>query len=83
MTKSPETALNVWLSVMDNLLSKSVSLDKAMYIAGNKLVELQKEYNGDLFDRNDLAFALECVNLFMSRHKPTMGKPPAATVSTN
>ena len=76
--KPNDTAFNVGLMVVDDLLGKSVPVDRAIYLAGNKLLELQKEHTW--FDRNDLNWALESFNHLLAAHKKSMGPPPPAKV---
>ena len=72
--KAPDTAFNVALMVLDDMLGKSVPIEKALILAGNKILELNKQ--SAWFDGEDLRFALESIDSLNAAHCKDKGFPP-------
>jgi hypothetical protein len=62
-----ERAFNIWLGVLDNLLSRNTPLATAMHQAGESLQQAQAESGGKLFHPADLYIASVDINILLRR----------------
>jgi len=63
------SALNVWLSMVDDFLEKQTPLTHSMILAANRLHEMQKELSGHAFHPVDLINSTADI-MYMLRKRP-------------
>lgn len=65
--KPENLAFNVWLTLLDDLLSRKVPIANAMVMAGQRLQDKQQEAKDKLFHPHDLYVATQDINLLLRR----------------